>query len=504
MKNSALGSSPPSTINTSSMTLTFDDEFNSLSLYNPATGMGTWKTNYQYGRQSDWTSRTFAGNQEKEIYVDPTFRGAGSTALGINPFSIDDGTLSITARTTPSAMRAALWNYGYTSGVLTTEPSFSQTYGYFEVRAKLPAGQGVWPAFWLVPSDASAYPEIDVMEQIGGAGVYQSTHTKSSGSLTSKTYTSTVATDTSSYHTYGALWTPETVTFYIDGKETASEPTPSDMNKPMYMILNLAIGGSWPGNPSSSFASANYNIDYVRAYSLPVLAPTNLPDSVTTASSFTLGPGQHALTLIGAANATATGNDLGDHLTGNSGGDLLKGGAGADYIVSGSGLDTLVGGAGDDTYVVNNPSDTITETSNGGRDTVITGFTYVLPSNIEDLTLQYGGNAAAIGNSLDNVITGNSGANLIDGMAGADTLIGGLGNDTFRFEAHSGRDVVSDFDAHGEQDALDVSAYLRAGYHPTITDHGADTVISFTTGDSITLLGVHSSQLTLSSSGIIH
>ena len=105
-------------LDTSAMHMTFDDEFNSLSLYNPATGTGTWKTNFISGSQTgsnSWSSRTLATNSEQEIYVDPSYTGVagGKTALGINPFSITNGVLDIHAAPTPTADLLALDGFKY-------------------------------------------------------------------------------------------------------------------------------------------------------------------------------------------------------------------------------------------------------------------------------------------------------------------------------------------------------------------------------------------------------
>ncbi|QUD87523.1 tandem-95 repeat protein [Phenylobacterium montanum] len=256
-------------------TPSFDEEFNSLSLYSPSTGSGIWKTNFNSGSQSgvnSWTSRTLQPNAEQEIYVDPSWGGSGTTPLGLNPFSINNGVLTITASVTPAADLSLVHNYPYISGLLTTQKSFAQTYGYFEIRAQLPAGQGVWPAFWLLPADNTYPPELDVMEQIGGATIYETAHyLNSSGTTVAAEFTSYLPSDTTGFHTYGVLWTPTVLAWYTDGLEVATTPTPSTMNKPMFMLVNLAIGGTWPGSPPASFTSAQYQIDYVKAYSLSSL-----------------------------------------------------------------------------------------------------------------------------------------------------------------------------------------------------------------------------------------
>ncbi len=257
--------------------LTFDDEFDTLRLWDPVTRQGVWKTNFASGPQSGpyaWDSRTLHGNHELEIYVDPAFPGLGVVPLGLNPFEVRDGAVSIVANKTPASLKWRLWDYAYTSGLLTTQPSFSQRYGYFEIRAKLPAGKGMWPAFWLIATDASWPPELDILEQLGGDTIYQTVHTRRNGALDETGFKVQRPGATTGYHTYGALWTANRVVWFIDGKQTASAPTPDDMHKPMYILLNLAVGGNMPGSPDDQTRfPGRYSIDYIRVYSLDPAPP---------------------------------------------------------------------------------------------------------------------------------------------------------------------------------------------------------------------------------------
>ena len=355
-------------INPSTMHMTFDEEFNSLSLYNPVTGVGTWKTNFISGKQAGYgsdTSRTLAPDAQLQIYVDPTYTGAigGTTSLGINPFSITNGILDIHAAPTPAADLLSLDGFKYTSGLLTTEHSFNQTDGYFEIRAELPAGKGVWPAFWLLPTDGSWPPEMDVLEAVGGTVVYNTIHVGTSTNSTQTVFTTSLATANSAFHTYGVLWTAQTLNFYIDGQEVSTIATPADMNKPMYMLVNLAIGGNFPGSPPANFTGADLYVDYIHAYSLASAPPpyyvaqsstdhaTGGADAIHSAYSYSLvGLTAHTLQLTGSANLTGTGNNLTDTLIANSGVDIL---------ISGTGVTTMVGGAGGDTFYVNNGADVV-------------------------------------------------------------------------------------------------------------------------------------------------
>jgi len=137
------------------------------------------------------------------------------------------------------------------------------------------------------------------------------------------------------------------------------------------------------------------------------------------------------LTLTGAANIMAIGNELANTLVGNAGNNLLDGGAGADV---------LMGGAGDDIYLVDDQGDRIIEGVNAGVDQVQSSVSYQLQDNLENLTLVGTVATVGFGNALDNRLTGNSASNqlyggagndVLDGGAGQDTLVGGLGDDTY-------------------------------------------------------------------------
>jgi beta-glucanase (GH16 family) len=161
----------------------------------------------------------------------------------------------------------------YTSGLITTQESFAQLYGFFEMRAKSPAGRGFWPAFWLLPTDMTWPPEIDVLEVHGQAPdtIYTNVHSKSGGGNFKP---HAVGVDTSrGFHTYAVSWRPDEIRWYFDGCEIARTATPADARKPMYIVACLAVGGpgSWPG-PADGASSATWAIDYIRAYQFKDLA----------------------------------------------------------------------------------------------------------------------------------------------------------------------------------------------------------------------------------------
>jgi beta-glucanase (GH16 family) len=126
----------------------------------------------------------------------------------------------------------------------------------------------MWPAFWLLADHGKWPPELDVMESIGSNTNYavQSVHSRD-GNHGKTTWASENLQQ--GFHTYGMNWTKNSITYYIDGKQTAQYKTPSDMHTKMHILVNLAVGGTWPGSPNSStdWSKTNYKIDYVRVYS---------------------------------------------------------------------------------------------------------------------------------------------------------------------------------------------------------------------------------------------
>lgn len=153
-------------------------------------------------------------------------------------------------------------------------------------------------------------------------------------------------------------------------------------------------------------------------------------DSVSSSVTYTLGANTENLTLTGNSVINGTGNDLDNTLTGNSAINTLTGGAGNDSLDGGAGADKLIGGSGDDNYVVDNVSDVLTELADEGTDTVVSGVTYTLGANIENLTMTGNANINGMGNASNNILLGNAGRNILTGNAGNDTLNGGAGADT--------------------------------------------------------------------------
>jgi hypothetical protein len=242
------------------LTLTFSDDFQTFRPWNGTSGV--WRTTFGDGTQLGLDRRSLPSNAELEIYVD-RYLADDEGPIGLDPFIIHDDHLDIVARPTPVALVPRLRNYPYTSGLISSQPSFSQLHGYFEMRAKIPGGKGMWPAFWLIPEDQSGPQEIDVMESVGDPShIYATAHSSLRPAVEIAGHVTPDA-----FHTYAVSWDEAHLIFYVDGKEIGEQATPADFTKPMCLIANLAIGGNWPGVPDATTRfPATMSIDYIRAY----------------------------------------------------------------------------------------------------------------------------------------------------------------------------------------------------------------------------------------------
>jgi len=179
----------------------------------------------------------------------------------------------------------------FTSAKLTTEGKGDWTYGRYEIRAKLPKGQGMWPALWMMPTDYDIYGpwpacgEIDIMESLGHETnkVYGTLHYGNPKSSTGTFYTLDSGNFSDSFHTYTLDWLPGEIKWYVDGilyqtqndwysnnEESVESLTfPAPFDRDFYLQFNLAVGGTWPGNPNDSTKfPQKFEIDWVRVYEL--------------------------------------------------------------------------------------------------------------------------------------------------------------------------------------------------------------------------------------------
>ena len=212
------------------------------------------------------------GNQELQTYTD---RPENS--------SIEGGALVITARAEKFTGRDGIAR-DYTSARLKTLGRFSQAYGRFEARIKIPRGQGIWPAFWMmgVNIDSRGWPddgELDVMENIGREpstvhGTLHGPGYSGADGLSTPFQSPNGRPFADDYHLYAVEWEPSQIRWYVDGTNFKTVK-PSDLpagarwvfDHEMFMLLNVAVGGNWPGNPDqTSVFPQQMLVDYVRVY----------------------------------------------------------------------------------------------------------------------------------------------------------------------------------------------------------------------------------------------
>ena len=212
---------------------------------------------------SKWTQETGdnVNNHEREYYTS-----------GTNNAALDgQGHLVITAKKeNPANYQCWYGTCQYTSARMNTSGKFSAQYGHVEARMKIPRGQGMWPAFWMLGTDIGSvgWPnsgEIDVMENVGyePSTIHGTIHGPgySGANGIGAAYTlANGAAFADAFHTFAVDWAPNSIKWSVDGVVYQTR-TPADVggntwafNKPFFLILNLAVGGDWPGDPNSSTA----------------------------------------------------------------------------------------------------------------------------------------------------------------------------------------------------------------------------------------------------------
>jgi beta-glucanase (GH16 family) len=179
-----------------------------------------------------------------------------------------------------SALTAASFAAEATPAALITKGKESWTYGRIEVRAKLPQGKGVWPAIWMLGTNIPqigwpACGEIDIMEFVGHTPdkVHATCHFAKGGKHASKGGTIPVVKPWDDFHVYAVEWTADGMDFYFDKDKYFTFPvdnaTDKDVNpfrKPQYLLINLALGGSWGGKIDDTVLPQKFLVDYVRVY----------------------------------------------------------------------------------------------------------------------------------------------------------------------------------------------------------------------------------------------
>lgn len=245
--------------------LAFKDEFNKQA--STPVDSSKWTTEIGGG---GW------GNQESQYY----------TTNIENAYHDGNGNLVIKAIKLTPPLNLSCW-YGpcqYTSARLITKGKFEQKYGRFEARIKIPRGQGMWPAFWMLGNniDQVSWPtcgELDIMENIGREpsivhGTIHGPGYSGANGITSSFSFSNNQIFADDFHVYATEWSENKIEFYVDGnlyKTIIAQNLPNGgqwvFEHPFFMILNLAVGGSWGGAPdATSVFPGEMKIDYVRVY----------------------------------------------------------------------------------------------------------------------------------------------------------------------------------------------------------------------------------------------
>jgi beta-glucanase (GH16 family) len=235
--------------------LVWSDEFDTPGLPDAA------KWSYDIGRNREgWF------NNEKQYY------GNGR----IENSEVREGRLIITARKEQLTSASDFGGQAYTSARLLTQGKGDWTHGFFEVSAKLPCGQGTWPAIWMLGStgDWPARGEMDILEHVGRdpGNVFSTVHTAAASGANGKGLNAALPDACNAFHKYQLLWTAQQLQFAVDGKVhftytnagTGKAQWPFDA--PQFMILNLAIGGDLGGAVDDTIFPRRMEVEYVRVY----------------------------------------------------------------------------------------------------------------------------------------------------------------------------------------------------------------------------------------------
>ncbi|KQT83485.1 family 16 glycosylhydrolase [Aurantimonas sp. Leaf443] len=388
---------------TSVLNETFDA---GLNIYDGTKGI--WSTGPRYDQ--------LVTNSPKSVFLSSQTKTSDGTGVGLDPLSVSNGVLKIGSGIIPDADRAAVIDalkladqgryastVDYYTGMIATDQTWGQSYGYYEITAQIPVGKGHWPAFWMAPATVGWPPEIDIFEAYGkGIGektgsdngfntaVFFDRYDVNGNPTQSVDITNPYATDAdgtpqdavlrekngsqqhwlgakhdalrdfgadiySGFWTWSVEWTPETITFYF-GRDAASlveiykTVTPPDVTSDMYVIANDQIGSTFGWDPvegldDRTFAKGNeFKIDSIRI--------------------FALNPEE---TLRGAgAGATLIDGDGGTEIVGTAGNDRIVTGDGQDIV-------KLVGGA-DTVFVERGHGNKIVTGFNGNDRIVLEGF----------------------------------------------------------------------------------------------------------------------------------
>ncbi|MEZ0536449.1 carbohydrate binding domain-containing protein [Caldicellulosiruptoraceae bacterium PP1] len=300
---------------TSSTTTTVSNNTNSTGNQNTNTGNQTGENNTNQDQWKLIFSDDFNGTSLDRTKWNVIDAGGGFGNNELQYYAdrpenvkVENGNLVITALKEDTKYKGT---NDYTSGKLTTQDKFYFTYGKVEVKAKLPKTKGLWPAIWMMPQDMSLYGgwprcgEIDIMELLGHEPnkVYGTIHYGNPHSQRGNSYTLENGDFSEDYHIFSLEWEPGEIRWYIDGhlystqknwfsrdeNEAFDTTYPAPFNRDFYLILNVAVGGNWPGNPDNTTVFPQQMlVDYVKVYqksSYNIIVSTPTPSTTLPADA---------------------------------------------------------------------------------------------------------------------------------------------------------------------------------------------------------------------------
>lgn len=476
-----------------STTATFEDTFTNggtLSLWNGSNGL--WQPAY------DWSPDGYMDSSMSSWLVNPAY--GPTSAADADVYQLSSSGLDMEIKPLPSNVSSSsVGGAQFLSGQLTTEPTFSQEYGYFQVTAELPtATSGISSAFWLLPESGAWPPEVDIFESDGSQGPSAFENGVFTGSSSDPVQTYqweyNLPNLTTSYNTFALDWTASTMTWYFDGKQVYQIATPSQMNQAMYMLLDdVTDNGGWNGAAPAGY-SGNMSIQSVYVF-----------DNMTDADAAGVVPGvagsgasSSSSGTSGSVSSTGSGDPSGSSSTSSSSSGSSASGSG-----SGSGTGTTTTDSG--TIVLSssnlNPDITQSNVSITGTGTYVlfiggTGDTAILTGSNENVQADNGYNSITIngsgGNTIEyagtnNTINAGSGSSMLYDNGTDNTIVmpeAGQGFDNVFGEVFQNGDTIDltqllgATEWNGEKSTL--SSYLKI----TTTDNNATLYARDTTSDS--------------------
>ncbi len=209
----------------------------------------------------------------RSIFLDGLVPGIDRNFV-VNALDADGNLLDTRRRAINTADNSfALNRQPFLSGIITSYDAFRFLYGRVEARAKMPAGKGLWSAFWLLNGyyneDQPEDPEIDIIEAIGDrvTTANHAYHYNTPNGRMSRELRTTMPDFSADFHTYAVDWSPGRIIYFIDGQETHRIEGPEVSSEQMYIIANLAVGGAFPGSPDETTVyPATFEIDYIRVW----------------------------------------------------------------------------------------------------------------------------------------------------------------------------------------------------------------------------------------------